>query len=219
MKNTLRIVLAFCLLSVTLFAAEEGRFFTYPTIHNDKIVFTYESDLWVVERQGRRRLAPDDFPRDRELRQVLARRQVARLHGDLRRRLGRLPHAGRGRRPRPPDLQPRRGPGHRLDARRDRDRLPVDVRERRRPRPQSLFGRASRAARPSACPSTGASSSASSPRSTSSSTAAAATRSTTGSATRAASTRTSGSTTPWPRPTRRSPTTSARTATRCGSAA
>ena len=141
MKNTLRIVLAFCLLSVTLFAAEEGRFFTYPTIHNDKIVFTYESDLWVVERPGRRRLAPDDFPRDRELRQVLARRQMARLHGDLRRRPGRLSHAGRGRRARPPDLQPRRGPGHRLDARRDRDRLPVDVRERRRPRPQPLFGR------------------------------------------------------------------------------
>ena len=33
-------------------AAEEGRFFTYPTIHNDKIAFTYESDLWVVGTQG-----------------------------------------------------------------------------------------------------------------------------------------------------------------------
>jgi len=52
MKNTLRVILAFCLLSVTLFAAEEGRFFTYPTIHNDKIVFTYESDLWVVGSGG-----------------------------------------------------------------------------------------------------------------------------------------------------------------------
>ncbi|RPI97641.1 MAG: protease, partial [Candidatus Aminicenantes bacterium] len=52
MKNTLRVILAFCLLSATLFAAEEGRFFTYPTIHNDKIVFTYESDLWVVGSGG-----------------------------------------------------------------------------------------------------------------------------------------------------------------------
>jgi tricorn protease len=33
-------------------AAEEGRFFTYPTIHNDKIVFTYEADLWTVSAQG-----------------------------------------------------------------------------------------------------------------------------------------------------------------------
>ena len=66
MKNALRIVLAFCLLSVAVFAAEEGRFFTYPTIHDDKIVFTYESDLWTVERQGRRRLAPDDLPRHRD---------------------------------------------------------------------------------------------------------------------------------------------------------
>jgi len=52
MKNTLRIILAFCLLSVTLFAADEGRFFTYPAIHNDAIVFTYESDLWVVSAKG-----------------------------------------------------------------------------------------------------------------------------------------------------------------------
>jgi tricorn protease len=42
------------LLGSTLFAAaaEEGRFFIYPTIHNDKIVFTYENDLWTVSSQG-----------------------------------------------------------------------------------------------------------------------------------------------------------------------
>ena len=28
-------------------ALEEGRFFTYPTIQGDRIVFTYESDLWA----------------------------------------------------------------------------------------------------------------------------------------------------------------------------
>jgi len=39
------------LLSFTL-AAEEGRFMRYPSIHKDKIVFTYESDLWLVSAQG-----------------------------------------------------------------------------------------------------------------------------------------------------------------------
>ena len=86
MKKLIFAVLILAFAAGRALALDEGRFFTYPTIHNDKIVFTYESDLWVVERQGRRRLAPDDLPRDRELRQVLARRQVDRLHGDLRRR-------------------------------------------------------------------------------------------------------------------------------------
>jgi tricorn protease len=52
MMRTLRAVLVIGFLSLSLFAAEEGRFFTYPTIHNDKIVFTYESDLWVVSSKG-----------------------------------------------------------------------------------------------------------------------------------------------------------------------
>jgi tricorn protease len=52
MKNVLRALLVVCLLSAAMFAAEEGRFFTYPTIHNDKIVFTYESDLWIVGAAG-----------------------------------------------------------------------------------------------------------------------------------------------------------------------
>ncbi len=33
-------------------ALEEGRFFTYPTIQGDRIVFTYESDLWTVAAAG-----------------------------------------------------------------------------------------------------------------------------------------------------------------------
>ena len=52
MKNVLRALLVVCLLSAAMFAAEPGRFFTYPTIHNDKIVFTYESDLWIVGAAG-----------------------------------------------------------------------------------------------------------------------------------------------------------------------
>jgi len=52
MKDILRVFLAILLLGAAVFAAQEGRFFTYPTIHNDKIAFTYESDLWVVSAQG-----------------------------------------------------------------------------------------------------------------------------------------------------------------------
>lgn len=40
------------LAAAALSAAEEGRFFTYPTIHGDKIAFTYEADLWVASAQG-----------------------------------------------------------------------------------------------------------------------------------------------------------------------
>jgi tricorn protease len=52
MKHAVRTLLLIGLLAATAFAAEEGRFFTYPTIHNDKIVFTYESDLWIVGAAG-----------------------------------------------------------------------------------------------------------------------------------------------------------------------
>ena len=52
MKVILRISLAVFLLSAAALAAEEGRFFTYPTISGDKIAFSYESDLWVVGSKG-----------------------------------------------------------------------------------------------------------------------------------------------------------------------
>lgn len=52
MKNVLRAILVVGLLSAGAFAAEEGRFFNYPTIANDTIVFTYESDLWTVNAKG-----------------------------------------------------------------------------------------------------------------------------------------------------------------------
>jgi len=44
----------FCLLTAVtaLTALDEGRFIRYPTIHKDKIVFTYEGDLWTVGAQG-----------------------------------------------------------------------------------------------------------------------------------------------------------------------
>jgi tricorn protease len=52
MKKVLRTLLVLALLSGAAFAAEAGRFFTYPTIHGDTIVFTYESDLWTVSAKG-----------------------------------------------------------------------------------------------------------------------------------------------------------------------
>ncbi|HOW86059.1 MAG TPA: S41 family peptidase [Candidatus Aminicenantes bacterium] len=52
MKKALIVLLAVALLAVALLAADEGRFFTYPTIAGDRIVFTYESDLWTVSARG-----------------------------------------------------------------------------------------------------------------------------------------------------------------------
>ena len=52
MRNISRVFLAVLILASAMFAAEEGRFFTSPTIHNDTIVFTYESDLWTVNAKG-----------------------------------------------------------------------------------------------------------------------------------------------------------------------
>ena len=51
-KKFITATLVFLFAAVFAAAAEEGRFFTYPTIHNDKIAFTYESDLWIVSAQG-----------------------------------------------------------------------------------------------------------------------------------------------------------------------
>ncbi|MEN6559212.1 MAG: S41 family peptidase [Acidobacteriota bacterium] len=52
MKKTLTAALVLCLLATAVLAADEGRFFTYPTINGGQIVFTYESDLWTVSAQG-----------------------------------------------------------------------------------------------------------------------------------------------------------------------
>jgi len=52
MKKALRILLVLALLGGAAFAAEAGRFFTYPTINGDTVVFTYESDLWTVSAKG-----------------------------------------------------------------------------------------------------------------------------------------------------------------------
>ncbi|MFA7228254.1 MAG: hypothetical protein WC061_04400, partial [Melioribacteraceae bacterium] len=40
------------LFSIRISAGFEGRFMRYPDIHNDRIVFTYEDDLWLVGSAG-----------------------------------------------------------------------------------------------------------------------------------------------------------------------
>ena len=52
MKRSLSMFLAILVIAAAAVAADEGRFFTYPTIHSDTIVFTYESDLWSVDAKG-----------------------------------------------------------------------------------------------------------------------------------------------------------------------
>jgi tricorn protease len=52
MKKFLTAVLLFVFIATIGLAIEEGRFFRYPSIHKDKIVFTYEGDLWLVGAQG-----------------------------------------------------------------------------------------------------------------------------------------------------------------------
>ena len=44
------------------FALDEGRFFRYPTVYQDKIAFTYEGDLWLASAQGGRACRITSYP-------------------------------------------------------------------------------------------------------------------------------------------------------------
>jgi tricorn protease len=46
------LVAVLCLLAGTAGAANEGRFLRYPDIHGNRIVFTYEGDLWLADTEG-----------------------------------------------------------------------------------------------------------------------------------------------------------------------
>ncbi len=52
MKKTAALVVLLLALAALAPALEEGRFFRYPSIAGDRIVFTYEADLWSVSAQG-----------------------------------------------------------------------------------------------------------------------------------------------------------------------
>ena len=51
-KFVLTLVLSILYILGSTFASEQGRFMIDPDIHNDKIVFTYEGDLWLVNING-----------------------------------------------------------------------------------------------------------------------------------------------------------------------
>ena len=51
-KASIFFLLGTLLFSAGLFAASEGRFMSYPDIRGDKIVFTYEDDLWLLDGCG-----------------------------------------------------------------------------------------------------------------------------------------------------------------------
>jgi len=62
MKRLLIMTAIFVLVAGAALAVEEGRFFRFPSIHQDKIVFTYEGDLWLVSAQGGRACRITTFP-------------------------------------------------------------------------------------------------------------------------------------------------------------
>lgn len=51
-KNIFKAFLFTIVLSCQVFAGYEGRFMRYPDIYKDKVVFTYEDDLWIVNSSG-----------------------------------------------------------------------------------------------------------------------------------------------------------------------
>ncbi len=62
MTRLTRILLAAMILASGALAAEEARFMTYPTIHGDRIVFTYEHDLWSVPARGGQAVRLTSYP-------------------------------------------------------------------------------------------------------------------------------------------------------------
>ena len=51
-KTLLSALLLILLTSHFSLAADEGKLMSYPDIYKDKIVFTYENDLWLVNASG-----------------------------------------------------------------------------------------------------------------------------------------------------------------------
>ncbi len=62
MKILFTTLLLFIITSHLALAADEGRLMTYPDIYKDKIVFTYENDLWLVSSGGGTATRLTSFP-------------------------------------------------------------------------------------------------------------------------------------------------------------
>ncbi len=124
-------------------ATAQTKLLRFPDIAGDRVAFCYAGDIWTAPGEGRQRHAAHGPPRPRALPEVLAGREVDRLHRPVRGRRAGLRDPGRGRaaeaahllpRPRPLRPAPRlRQPGRGLDAGRRVDRLPLAARRRRHP--------------------------------------------------------------------------------------
>ena len=79
--------------SLPLFA--QTKLLRFPDIHDNRIVFTYGGDLWTGTAAGGTATRLTAHPGRGIVRQVLARRQVDRLHRPVRRRRAGLRHARR----------------------------------------------------------------------------------------------------------------------------
>lgn len=62
MKFLINSLLFIILTSQLIFSSDEGRLMSYPDIHKDKIVFTYENDLWLVSSGGGTATRITSFP-------------------------------------------------------------------------------------------------------------------------------------------------------------
>lgn len=62
MKSLLSTFLLILFITTLLFPANEGRLMSYPDIYKDKIVFTYEDDLWLVSSNGGTATRLTSFP-------------------------------------------------------------------------------------------------------------------------------------------------------------
>jgi len=62
MKTLITALLLLFFSSQLVLAADEGRLMTYPDIYKDKIVFTYENDLWLVSSGGGTATRLTSFP-------------------------------------------------------------------------------------------------------------------------------------------------------------
>ena len=62
MKSVLNIFLIIFISTTYIYSAGEGRLMSYPDIYKDKIVFTYENDLWLVNSSGGTATRLTSFP-------------------------------------------------------------------------------------------------------------------------------------------------------------
>ena len=131
--------LALMAASVAWAFAAEARFMTYPDIHEDKVVFTYEGDLWLASASGGSAARLTSFPGDEYAAKFSPDGTVAGLQRRVRRPARHLPDAGGRRRTPAPDLSAGQRADRRLDPRRPAHRLSLQPGAIRLPATPKLF--------------------------------------------------------------------------------